>query len=223
VKHVIRVTFYPCLIRNSLVVAAWTWLFHTLTLARIDPDFAKRQLAVVPGNIYTPTDKFRLWVEFLRCKPPVHAWQPDSTRQKSNGGVGRSFLERIFHKILNFFFTWWLTKKDEDVRPLCGGFWTWYNSWRFLTEMHRFQQLQQADATGWMVRHRWILHFCEIAIERPSYQDMASKFLSTSLHCRGSRLDEGFKFWDQEDQFITIKSILRRAIHFLWKIAPLVV
>ncbi|MFB0947254.1 MAG: glucosidase [Spirosomataceae bacterium] len=193
--------------------AAWDLAFHTLTLARIDPDFAKRQLAVVLREYYMhPNGQIPAYEwNFSDVNPPVHAWatwQVYESDKKSNGGVGDvAFLERIFHKLL-LNFTWWINQKDEDGNGLFGGGFLGLDNIGVFDRNAQIPgvQLQQADATGWMAMYtlNMLRIACEIAIERPSYQDMASKFFEHFLYIAEAinrDLDEGFGLWDQEDQF----------------------
>jgi hypothetical protein len=193
--------------------AAWDLAFHTLTLARIDPDFAKRQLAVVLREYYMhPNGQIPAYEwNFSDVNPPVHAWatwQVYEIDKKSNGGVGDvAFLERIFHKLL-LNFTWWINQKDQDGNGLFGGGFLGLDNIGVFDRNAQIPgvQLQQADATGWMAMYtlNMLRIACEIAIERPSYQDMASKFFEHFLYIAEAinrDLDEGFGLWDQEDQF----------------------
>jgi hypothetical protein len=193
--------------------AAWDLAFHTLTLARIDPDFAKRQLAVVLREYYMhPNGQIPAYEwNFSDVNPPVHAWatwQVYEIDKKSNGGKGDvAFLERVFHKLL-LNFTWWVNQKDEEGNGLFGGGFLGLDNIGVFDRNAQIPgvQLQQADATGWMAMYtlNMLRIACEIAIERPSYQDMASKFFEHFLYIAEAinrDLDEGFGLWDQEDQF----------------------
>lgn len=56
--------------------AAWDLAFHTVTIAMVDPDFAKRQLAVVLREYYMhPNGQMPAYEwNFSDVNPPVHAW-----------------------------------------------------------------------------------------------------------------------------------------------------
>ena len=63
--------------------------------------------------------------------PPVHAWaalRVYKIEKKRKGKGDRSFLQRIFHKLmLNF--TWWVNRKDaEGMNIFQGGFSVWTTS-----------------------------------------------------------------------------------------------
>lgn len=193
--------------------AVWDLAFHTLTLARVDPDFAKRQLAVVLREYYMhPNGQIPAYEwNFSDVNPPVHAWATWKVYEidkESNGGKGDvDFLERIFHKLL-LNFTWWVNQKDEDGNGLFGGGFLGLDNIGVFDRNAQIPgvKLQQADATGWMAMYtlNMLRIACEIALERPSYQDMASKFFEHFLHIAAAinrDLDEGMGLWDQDDQF----------------------
>ena len=75
--------------------AAWDLAFHTLTLARIDADFAKRQLAVVLREYYMhPNGQIPAYEwNFSDVNPPVHAWATWKVYEidKKNNGWKRRF------------------------------------------------------------------------------------------------------------------------------------
>ena len=193
--------------------AAWDLAFHTVTLARIDPDFAKRQLAVVLREYYMhPNGQIPAYEwNFSDVNPPVHAWATWQVYEidKQINGVGDiAFLERVFHKLL-LNFTWWVNQKDEDGNNIFGGGFLGLDNIGVFDRNAQIPgvKLQQADATGWMAIFtlNMLRIACEIAIERPSYQDMASKFFEHFLQIASAintRMDEGeLGLWDEEDQF----------------------
>ena len=109
--------------------AAWDLAFHCVTLALIDPEFAKDQLVLLTREWYMhPNGQLPAYEwEFGDVNPPVHAWAALAGLSRwtasMHGGVGdRPFLERVFHKLmLNF--TWWVNRKDAEGRNIFqGGF-----------------------------------------------------------------------------------------------------
>lgn len=193
--------------------AVWDLAFHTLTLARVDPDFAKRQLAVVLREYYMhPNGQIPAYEwNFSDVNPPVHAWATWKVYEidkESNGGEGDvEFLERIFHKLL-LNFTWWVNQKDEEGNGLFGGGFLGLDNIGVFDRNAQIPgvKLQQADATGWMAMYtlNMLRIACEIALKRPSYQDMASKFFEHFLHIAAAinkDLNDGIGLWDQDDQF----------------------
>ncbi|MBK7608224.1 MAG: glucosidase [Saprospiraceae bacterium] len=194
--------------------AAWDLAFHTVTIAMVDPDFAKRQLAVVLREYYMhPNGQMPAYEwNFSDVNPPVHAWaalKVYEIEKEQNGGVGDlRFLERIFHKLL-LNFTWWVNQKDEDGNNIFGGGFLGLDNIGVFdrNDQRPGIKLKQADATGWMAIYtlNMLKIACEISLERYAYQDMASKFFEHFLYIAAAinkPLDEkGMGLWDEEDQF----------------------
>lgn len=194
--------------------AAWDLAFHTVTLARVDPFFAKRQLAVILREYYMhPNGQIPAYEwNFSDVNPPVHAWATWKVYEidrELNGGDGDvAFLERVFHKLL-LNFTWWVNRKDaEGNNVFAGGFLGLDNIGVFdrSAELPTGGHLEQADGTGWMAMYtlNMLRIACEISLVRPAYQDMASKFFEHFLHIAAAMNalgDQKISLWDEEDQF----------------------
>ncbi|MEY4433289.1 MAG: hypothetical protein RLZZ44_1423 [Bacteroidota bacterium] len=194
--------------------AAWDLAFHTLPLARLDPDFAKRQLSVILREYYMhPNGQIPAYEwSFSDVNPPVHAWAAWKVYQidkEMNGGKGdTAFLERIFHKLL-LNFTWWVNLKDEGGNNIFGGGFLGMDNIGVFdrsADLPTGGHLEQADGTGWMAMYslNMLRIACEIAIENPVYQDMASKFFEHYLHIAGAMQAIGgdkLNLWDEDDQF----------------------
>lgn len=215
--------------------AAWDLAFHTVTLARIDTDFAKRQLAVVLREYYMhPNGQIPAYEwNFSDVNPPVHAWATWKVYEidkEQRGGKGDIvFLERIFHKLL-LNFTWWVNQKDEEGNNIFGGGFLGLDNIGVFDRNAQIPgiQLQQADATGWMAIFtlNMLRISCEIALERPVYQDMASKFFEHFLHIAAAinnNMELGnMGLWDEEDQFYYDKIKTAEARTVFLKIRSLV-
>jgi hypothetical protein len=101
--------------------AAWDLAFHAVTLAHVDPAFAKYQLLVMCREWFQHPDGALPAYEwsFDDVNPPVHAlaamevWRID-------GEQDTEFLARIFHKLL-LNFTWWLNRQDAEGNDLFSG------------------------------------------------------------------------------------------------------
>lgn len=194
--------------------AAWDLAFHTLPLARLDPDFAKRQLSVILREYYMhPNGQIPAYEwSFSDVNPPVHAWATWKVYEidkEMNGGKGdTAFLERIFHKLL-LNFTWWVNLKDEGGNNIFGGGFLGMDNIGVFdrsSDLPTGGHLEQADGTGWMAMFslNMLRIACEIAIENPVYQDMASKFFEHYLHIAGAMQSIGgskLNLWDEDDQF----------------------
>ncbi|MCR9064319.1 MAG: glucosidase [Cytophagales bacterium] len=194
--------------------AAWDLAFHTVTLAKIDADFAKRQLAVVLREYYMhPNGQIPAYEwNFSDVNPPVHAWATWKVYEidkEQRGGKGDfAFLERIFHKLL-LNFTWWVNQKDEDGNNIFGGGFLGLDNIGVFDRNAQIpnMKLRQADATGWMAIFtlNMLRISLEISLDRPVYQDMASKFFEHFLHIAAAinnNMEQGMLgLWDEEDQF----------------------
>jgi hypothetical protein len=144
--------------------------------------------------------------------PPVHAWATWTVYEidkQMNGGKGDVvFLERIFHKLL-LNFTWWVNLKDEGGNNIFGGGFLGMDNIGVFDRSATLPtggHLEQADGTGWMAMYslNMLRIACEIAIENPVYQDMASKFFEHFLHIAGAMQaigGEKLNLWDEDDQF----------------------
>ncbi|MFT4031144.1 MAG: glucosidase, partial [Siphonobacter sp.] len=194
--------------------AAWDLAFHCIPLARLDPDFAKRQLAVVLREYYMhPNGQIPAYEwSFSDVNPPVHAWatwRVYEIDKEMNGGVGDiGFLERVFHKLL-LNFTWWVNIKDEQGNNIFGGGFLGMDNIGVFDRSSQLPlggHLEQADGTGWMAMYtlNMLRIACEISLVQKTYQDMASKFFEHFLHIAGAMKALGreeISLWDEEDQF----------------------
>lgn len=165
--------------------AAWDLCFHTITLAMIDPDFAKQQLVLLTNEWYMAANgqiPAYEW-QFSDVNPPVQAWAAMRVYQIESTMYGREdfeFLERLFNKlVINF--TWWVNRKDAEGRNIFeGGFLGLDNIGAFNRSFIPASEgtLEQPDATGWM--GMYCLNCLEIAlklaVKDPVYEDMATKF-----------------------------------------------
>jgi hypothetical protein len=191
--------------------AAWDTAFHCVALARIDPDFAKQQVILLGREWYMhPSGQFPAYeFDFGDMNPPVQAWAAWRVYQLSaQSGFGRDlgFLESAFQKCL-VNFTWWVNREDADGNNLfTGGFLGLDNIGVFdrSKPMPGGGYLEQADATAWMG------FFCttmlamalELARERPTYADIASKFFEhfvAIVQATNELGDAGL--WDETDGF----------------------
>jgi len=194
--------------------AAWDLAFHCLPLARLDPEFAKRQLVLLTREWYMhPNGQLPAYEwAFGDVNPPVHAWAAWRVYQidrDMNGGRGdRPFLERVFHKLL-LNFTWWVNRKDVSDRNIFqGGFLGLDNIGVFdrSAALPTGDHLDQADATSWMGMYCLNLMriALELALENPVYEDVATKFFEHFLYIAGAMANiggEGVNLWDEEDEF----------------------
>ncbi len=193
--------------------AAWDLAFQCVTLALIDPAYAKEQLWVLLFEQFQhPNGQLPAYEwEFSDLNPPVHAWavwrvyNMDSQR---TGRRDREFLERCFHKLLiNFAF--WINKVDRAGNNIFeGGFLGLDN----ITVCDRSTVsagggvLEQADATGWM--GMFCLNMMRIALElayaNPVYESLATKFFQHYAYVAAAMKHMGnrdYQLWDERDGF----------------------
>jgi len=120
----------------------------------------------------------------------------------------RTFLQRIFHKLL-LNFTWWVNRKDADGRNVFqGGFLGLDNIGVFdrSAPLPTGGHLEQADGTGWMAMYslNLLAIALELAKEDPSYEDVASKFWEHFLYIANAINHlggNGVGMWNEEDGF----------------------
>jgi hypothetical protein len=187
---------------------AWDLAFHMIPMARIDPDYAKKQLLLLLREWYLhPNGQLPAFeYDFSNVNPPVHAWACWHVFERT-GSTDHAFLERAFHKLL-MNFTWWVNRKDPNGRNVfSGGFLGMDNLGVFdrSRPLPTGGQLEQADGTAWM--GFYCTSMLRIALElalhhNRAYEDVASKFLehfifiSDSLNNLG-----GLGLWDEQDGF----------------------
>jgi hypothetical protein len=193
--------------------AAWDLAFHCITLATIDPDFAKYQLDVLTREWYMhPNGQIPAYEwAFGDVNPPVHAWatwQVYKIEQKIYGKSDRQFLERVFQKLmLNF--TWWVNRKDvEGKNVFQGGFLGLDNIGVFdrSAALPTGGHIDQSDGTSWM--GMYCLNMLAIALELAKtnavYEDIATKFFEHYLYIADAmnRIGEmEASLWNEEDGF----------------------
>jgi hypothetical protein len=194
--------------------AAWDLAFHTLPLAQIDPEWAKRQLILLLREWYMhPNGQLPAYEwAFGDVNPPVHAWAAWRVYKISRNITGQadtSFLERVFQKLL-LNFTWWVNRKDTAGRNVFqGGFLGLDNIGVFdrSAPLPTGGYLEQADGTAWM--GMYCLNMLAIALElartRAAYEDVATKFFEHFIYIadaiNGAYSYDGDGLWDEEDGF----------------------
>jgi hypothetical protein len=193
--------------------AAWDLAFHCISMALIDPAFAKdnlwfllfEQFQHINGQI--PAYEW----EFSDLNPPVHAWacwRVFEIERYKTGHSDRVFLEKCFHKLM-INFAWWVNKVDSQGNNVFeGGFLGLDN----ITVVDRSEKLpsgailEQSDGTGWMA------FFClymmrialELAKENSSYEGLATKFFQHFVFIGAAMKRMGgreYTLWDEKDGF----------------------
>lgn len=194
--------------------AAWDLAFHTVTLALIDPAFAKDQLLLLTqARAQHPSGRMAAYEwNFDDVNPPVHAWaalRVYAMDREANGTSDVAFLERIFHKLL-LNFTWWVNRVDAEGNNIFeGGFLGLDNISVFdLREpLPGGGHLDQSDGTAWaaMFALNMMRMAIELATHDAAYEDLATKFfehfiyIAEAVHATCGTGDQGL--WDEQDQF----------------------
>ena len=196
--------------------AAWDLAFHCIPLALVDPDFAKDQLVLLGREWFQhPNGQIPAYEwAFGDVNPPVlawAAWRVYQIERKARGVGDRRFLERVFHKLL-LNFTWWVNRKDaHGMNVFQGGFLGLDNIGLFdrSAPLPTGGHLEQSDGTSWMGMFclNMLTIAVELALENPTYEDIATKFfehflaIAGALNNLGGGEGEGVALWDDEDEF----------------------
>jgi hypothetical protein len=190
--------------------ATWDLGFHIVAFAKIDPEFAKQQLILFLREWYThPNGQLPAYeFDFSDTNPPVLPWACWRVYKITacKGKRDRTFLVRVFQKLL-VNFTWWVNRKDiEGKNIFAGGFLGMDNIGVFdrSKPLPTGGNLQQADGTAWMAFYclTMLAMALELANEDPAYEDIASKFFEhfIAISDAMNRLG-GTGLWDEEDGF----------------------
>ena len=184
--------------------AAWDLAFHCVTLAHIDPFFAKSQLILLLREWYMhPNGQIPAYEwNFSDVNPPVHAWAALRVFVL-DGRTDFAFLTRVFHKLL-INFTWWTNNKERGGNNLFqGGFMGLDN----IAPIDRSKippetgYLEQADSTAWMAMYALDLlqMAAAIALSDRAFEDVATKFFEHFLAIAHAVDSSGL--WDEEDGY----------------------
>ncbi len=132
--------------------AAWDLAFHCVTLAHVDPAFAKYQLVLLCREWFQhPNGALPAYEwDFGDVNPPVQAWAALEVFAIDGGG-DLDFLSRVFDKLL-VNFTWWVNLEDAGGNNLFEGGFLGLDNIGPLDRSHLpvGGVLEQSDATGWM-------------------------------------------------------------------------
>ncbi len=192
--------------------AAWDLAFHTLPIAMLDPEWAKRQIILMLREWYMhPNGQIPAYEwAFGDVNPPVHAWAAWRVYKITRNITGKAdidFLERAFQKLL-INFTWWVNRKDADGNNIFqGGFLGLDNIGVFdrSAPLPMGGHMEQADGTAWMGMYclNMLAISLELARTRPAYEDMATKFFEHFIFIANA-INQNFGdqgLWDEDDGF----------------------
>ncbi|GAB1690660.1 MGH1-like glycoside hydrolase domain-containing protein [Krasilnikovia sp. M28-CT-15] len=184
--------------------AAWDLAFHCVTIARVDPGFAKSQLLLLLREWYMhPNGQIPAYEwAFSDVNPPVHAWAALRVFE-IDGGKDFDFLAKVMHKLL-LNFTWWVNRKDVGGNNVFeGGFLGLDNVGPFdrSAALPVAGVLEQSDGTGWMAMYALNLldMAIRLALHDQAYTDMATKFFEHFAYIAEAAYRQGL--WNDEDCF----------------------
>jgi hypothetical protein len=214
--------------------ASWDLAFHCVALSLVDPDFAKEQIILMHREWYMhPSGKLPAYEwAFDDVNPPVlawAAWRVYKIEKRIRGKADRTFLERIFHKLL-LNFTWWVNRKDpEGHNVFQGGFLGLDNIGVFdrSKPLPTGGTIEQSDGTSWMATYclNLLAIALELAHEDPAYEDVASKFFehfSFINHAMNDMGGHGISLWDEHDGFYYDTLHLPSGFHYCLRVRSMV-
>jgi hypothetical protein len=182
--------------------AAWDLAFHCVTLAHLDPAFAKYQLIMVCREWFQhPHGALPAYEwDFGDVNPPVHAWAALQVFA-IDGGRDLDFISRVFDKLL-VNFTWWVNREDVDGNDVFSGGFLGLDNIGPIDRSHLPQGyvLEQSDATGWMGAYALAMGSIAAVLNwsgRRQSGDLVLKFLEHFAGIRNALDGQGL--WDDVD------------------------
>ena len=182
--------------------AAWDLAFHTVTLAHLDPAFAKYQLIMICREWFQhPQGALPAYEwDFGDVNPPVHAWAALQVFA-IDGGRDFDFLSRVFDKLL-VNFTWWVNREDANGNNVFEGGFLGLDNIGPIDRSHlpAGYTLEQSDATGWMGSYALSLGVIAAVLTwsgNRQAQDLVLKFLEHFAGIRNALDQQGL--WDDTD------------------------
>ena len=182
--------------------AAWDLAFHTVTLAHLDPAFAKYQLIMICREWFQhPQGALPAYEwDFGDVNPPVHAWAALQVFA-IDGGRDLDFLSRVFDKLL-VNFTWWVNREDANGNNVFEGGFLGLDNIGPIDRSHLPEgyTLEQSDATGWMGSYALSLGVIAAVLNwsgKRQAQDLVLKFMEHFAGIRNALDDQGL--WDDTD------------------------
>ena len=182
--------------------AAWDLAFHTVSLAHLDPAFAKYQLILICREWFQhPNGALPAYEwDFGDVNPPVHAWAALQV-WAIDGGRDMDFLSRVFDKLL-VNFTWWVNREDAEGNNVFEGGFLGLDNIGPIDRSHlpAGYTLEQSDATGWMGSYAVAMAAIAGALSwsgRRQGQDLVLKFLEHFAGIRNAMDSQGL--WDDTD------------------------
>jgi hypothetical protein len=193
--------------------ASWDLAFHCVTLAHIDPAFAKGQLRAMGREWYQhASGQFPAYEwDFDDVNPPLLGWAALRVYQIEKEQTGKgdiAFLKEAFQNEM-LCFSFWVNRKDPSGRDIFGGGFLGMDNIGVFDRDRPLRdggQLEQSDGTSWMARFAisMLSMALELAQHDPFYQNMATKYFEHFLyiaHAMTNMAGAGIDLWDAENQF----------------------
>lgn len=166
--------------------AAWDLAFHCVTMALIDPDYAKEQvLLLLSSTTQHPHGQVPAYEwSFGDTNPPVHAWAAWQVYQldKRRTGTGDQLFLGQAYRAVTLDVMWWLNQKDGQNRGVFGGGFLGMDNIGVFDRDEPLPTggtLDQADGTAWMATV--VLQMLEITVELshrdPGYLHMFGRWV----------------------------------------------
>ena len=202
--------------------AAWDLCFQSVVFARIDIEFAKRQLLILAHEWYmSPAGAIPAYEwSFDDVNPPLHAWAALRILQiekETTGEEDLEFARSIFNYCL-MYFAWWTNRKDPDGEDLFGGGFLGLDNIAVVNRSNlealegylgRGLRLCQSDGTSWM--GLFCLNLVELALKLTSRSEEYSRFarrfiqhfvdIADRIDGFEHPVDGAIELWNEEDGF----------------------
>ena len=192
--------------------ATWDSAFHIVTLALVDPHFAKQQVILLSSSLYQhPHGELPAYEwDFSNTNPPVLAWAAWQVYLLDAATTGRKdvdFLSTAYRGLL-LCLTSWLNTQDPLGKDLFAGGFLGMDNIGIFNRDHPLPtggQLVQSDGTAWVAQ--LVVQMAEIALElsrhQPGYDtDLERLLLDFAMMC--SALEngrDGVSLWNEEAGF----------------------
>jgi len=182
--------------------AAWDLAFHCVSMAHVDPGFAKYQLVLLCREWFQhPNGALPAYEwDFGDVNPPVQAWAALEVFAL-DGGHDLDFLSRIFDKLL-VNFTWWVNREDVWGNNLFEGGFLGLDNIGPIDRSHLPPDtvLEQSDATGWMAFYALSMAILASILWRSGRRQAADLVLKFLEHYAAiAEALEGQGMWDPAD------------------------
>ena len=182
--------------------AAWDLAFHCVTLAHVDPAFAKYQLILLCREWFQhPNGALPAYEwDFGDVNPPVQAWAALEVFA-IDGGRDLDFLSRVFDKLL-VNFTWWVNLEDAEGNNLFEGGFLGLDNIGPIDRSHLpvGGVLEQSDATGWMAFYAIAMAGIAGVLQRSGRRPATGLVMKFLEHFAAiTEAMEGQGLWDDTD------------------------